>query len=64
MFFITQFITGLKEEVRSVISLHRPKDVVMASTLALSVYAIRRVESQEGKTQQLKVQQAQPSSAW
>lgn len=34
-FFVTRFLEGLKEEVRSVIALHRPKDVMEASSLAL-----------------------------
>jgi ribosomal protein L32 len=34
-FFITKFLGGLKEEIRSTILLHRPKDVDTASALAL-----------------------------
>jgi uncharacterized protein (DUF2235 family) len=34
-FFITKFLGGLKEEIRSVILLHRPKYVDTASALAL-----------------------------
>ncbi|XP_066317156.1 uncharacterized protein [Miscanthus floridulus] len=34
-YFVTRFVAGLKEEIRSVITLHRPKDVDTASALAL-----------------------------
>jgi hypothetical protein len=34
-FFVTKFVGGLKEEIRSAILLHRPKDVDTASALAL-----------------------------
>lgn len=34
-FFVTKFVGGLKEEIRSTILLHRPKDVDTASALAL-----------------------------
>lgn len=34
-FFVTRFVAGLKENVWSVIALHRPKDVQEASSLAL-----------------------------
>ena len=34
-YFVTRFITGLKEDIRSVIALHQPKDVDTASALAL-----------------------------
>jgi hypothetical protein len=34
-YFVVQFLGGLKEEIRSAISLHQPKDVQSASTLAL-----------------------------
>lgn len=33
-YFVTEFVNGLKEEIRSVIALHRPSDVVSASALA------------------------------
>lgn len=33
-FFVTQFLGGLKEEIRAAIALHRPKTVVEASELA------------------------------
>ena len=35
IYFVTRFIGGLKEEIRSAILLHRPKDVDTASALAL-----------------------------
>lgn len=34
-YFVTKFVGGLKEEIRSAIALHRPKDVSTASALAL-----------------------------
>lgn len=34
VYFVTRFMTGLKEEIRAPIALHRPKDVVTASALA------------------------------
>lgn len=34
-YFVNHFVDGLKDEIRSVISLHRPKDVDTASALAL-----------------------------
>ena len=34
-YFVTRFVAGLKEEIRSVIALHRPRDVDTASALAL-----------------------------
>lgn len=34
-YFVTRFVDGLKEEIRSVIALHRPPDVDTASALAL-----------------------------
>ena len=34
-YFMVRFLGGLKEEIRMAISLHQPKDVQMASTLAL-----------------------------
>jgi hypothetical protein len=34
-YFITQFVLGLREDIRSAIVLHRPQDVVTASSLAL-----------------------------
>jgi len=34
-YFVTRFVSGLKEEIRSVICLHQPKDVDTASALAL-----------------------------
>jgi hypothetical protein len=34
-YFVTRFLGGLSEEIRSVIALHRPKDVQTASALAL-----------------------------
>ena len=34
-YFVTRFLTGLKEEIQSVIALHRPRDVDTASALAL-----------------------------
>lgn len=35
VYFVTRFLTGLKEEIRGPIALHRPKDVDTASALAL-----------------------------
>jgi hypothetical protein len=35
VFFVTRFLAGLKEEIRSAITLHRPRDVDTASALAL-----------------------------
>ena len=35
VFFVTRFLHGLKDEIRAVIVLHRPKDVETASALAL-----------------------------
>lgn len=34
-YFVTQFMAGLREDIRSMIILHRPKDVATASALAL-----------------------------
>jgi hypothetical protein len=34
-YFVTRFVAGLKEEIRSVIALHRPSDVDTTSALAL-----------------------------
>ena len=34
-YFVNRFVTGLKDEIRSVIALHRPKDVDTASALVL-----------------------------
>jgi len=34
-YFVTRFIADLKEDIRSVIALHQPKDVDTASALAL-----------------------------
>ncbi|XP_072149514.1 uncharacterized protein [Setaria viridis] len=34
-YFVTRFLGDLKEEIRAVISLHRPKDVLTVSSLAL-----------------------------
>ena len=34
-YFVTRFLGGLKEEIRATIALHRPSDVVTASSLAL-----------------------------
>ena len=34
-YFVTRFLTGLKEEIQSVIALHRPRDVDTTSALAL-----------------------------
>lgn len=34
-YFVTRFVVGLKEDIRSVICLHRPRDVDTASALAL-----------------------------
>lgn len=34
-FFVTQFLGGLKEEIRSAIALHRPKTMQDASELAM-----------------------------
>jgi hypothetical protein len=34
-YFVTRFVAGLKEEIHSVIALHRPRDVDIASALAL-----------------------------
>lgn len=34
-YFVTHFVAGLKDEIRRVIALHRPKDVDTASALAL-----------------------------
>lgn len=33
--FLSQFVLGLREEIRSVITLHRPQAVVTATSLAL-----------------------------
>jgi hypothetical protein len=35
MFFVTRFVGGLHEDIRSPILLHRPRDVDTASTLAM-----------------------------
>lgn len=35
VYFVTRFMTGLKEEIRAAIILHRPQDVDTASALAL-----------------------------
>lgn len=35
VYFVTRFLTGLKEEIRAAITLHRPQDVDTASALAL-----------------------------
>jgi len=35
VYFVTRFLPGLKEEIRSTITLHRPRDVDTASALAL-----------------------------
>lgn len=35
VYFVTKFLGGLKEEIRAPITLHRPKDLAEASTLAL-----------------------------
>jgi len=35
VFFVTRFLHGLKDEIRTAITLHRPKDVETASALAL-----------------------------
>ncbi|KAJ1275417.1 hypothetical protein BS78_05G134100 [Paspalum vaginatum] len=35
VYLVTQFLSGLKEEIRASIALHRPKDLETASTLAL-----------------------------
>lgn len=34
-YFVNWFVAGLEEEIRSVIALHQPKDVDIASALAL-----------------------------
>ena len=34
-YFVTRFLGGLKEEIHSAIALHRPSDVLTASSLAL-----------------------------
>ncbi|CAD6342077.1 unnamed protein product [Miscanthus lutarioriparius] len=34
-YFVTQFVGGLKEDIRSAIALHRPSDVASASALAM-----------------------------
>ena len=34
-YFVVRFLGGLKEEIRTAISLHQPKDVQSASTLAM-----------------------------
>ena len=34
-YFVTHFVAGLREEIRSAIALHRPKDVDTAGALAL-----------------------------
>lgn len=34
-YFVVRFLGGLKEEIRAGISLHQPKDVQTASTLAI-----------------------------
>lgn len=34
-YFVTRFLGGLKEEIRAAIGLHRPKNVLAASSLAL-----------------------------
>ena len=35
VFFVTRFLNELKDDIRSVITLHRPKDVETAVALAL-----------------------------
>ena len=35
VFFVTRFLNGLRDEIRSAITLHRPKDVETAAALAL-----------------------------
>jgi hypothetical protein len=35
VYFVTRFLAGLKEEIRAAITLHRPRDIATASTLAL-----------------------------
>jgi hypothetical protein len=35
VYFVNRFLTGLKEEIRAPIALHRPQDVDTASALAL-----------------------------
>lgn len=35
VYFVTRFLTGLKEEIRTAIALHRPRDVDTASALAM-----------------------------
>jgi hypothetical protein len=35
VYFVTKFVSGIKEEIRSVIALHRPNSVDTASALAL-----------------------------
>jgi hypothetical protein len=35
MYFVTRFLAGLKEEIRATITLHDPRDIATASTLAL-----------------------------
>jgi len=34
VFFVTRFLNGLKDEIHSVITLHRPKDVEIATAVA------------------------------
>jgi hypothetical protein len=42
-YFVTRFIAGLKEDIRSVIAPHQPKDVDTASALALLQLAELRI---------------------
>jgi hypothetical protein len=35
VYFVTRFLTGLKEEIRAPVALHRPRDVDTACALAL-----------------------------
>ena len=57
VFFVTRFLNGLKDEIRSVIVLHRPKDVETASALAL----LQEAELELGKKKSLSKSEAAPS---
>jgi hypothetical protein len=35
IYFFTRFLAGLKDEIRTAITLHRPRDITAASVLAL-----------------------------
>jgi hypothetical protein len=45
VFFVTRFLNGIRDEIRSVITLHCPKDVETACALAL----LQETELENGK---------------